>query len=69
MNASRRHRSPASQTTDGSEPGPLDGQQITQTECRGCGTQIAGLNGRYACSMCGWANEWSEGHTSTPPRP
>ena len=43
----------------------LDSQEITTTDCRQCGTQIAGVNGRYACA-CGWVNHWSEGHTELP---
>ncbi|WP_329376116.1 hypothetical protein [Streptomyces sp. NBC_01483] len=44
----------------------LSGQEITTTDCRRCGTQIAGINGRYSCSACGWVNDWSEGHTDLP---
>ncbi|WP_079405344.1 hypothetical protein [Streptomyces sp. 3211] len=40
--------------------------QITEAECRRCGTLIAGLDGRYACGVCGWSNHWSEGHTDLP---
>ncbi|GAA3807539.1 hypothetical protein ACFQ0G_53950 [Streptomyces chiangmaiensis] len=43
----------------------LAGQEITTTECRRCGTQVSGVNGRYAC-ICGWVNDWSEGHTILP---
>lgn len=43
----------------------LAGQEITTTGCRGCGAEIAGLNGRYACA-CGWVNHWSEGHSELP---
>lgn len=43
----------------------LASQEITTTGCRGCGAEIAGLNGRYACA-CGWVNNWSEGHTELP---
>jgi hypothetical protein len=43
----------------------LDGQEITTTGCRQCGTEISGVNGRYAC-VCGWVNHWSEGHTALP---
>jgi ribosomal protein S27AE len=45
----------------------LDGQEITTTNCRRCGTEISGINGRYACGPCGWTNDWSEGHTALPP--
>ena len=44
----------------------LSGQEITTTDCRRCGTQIYGVNGRYACGACGWVNDWSEGHTELP---
>ncbi|WP_437051162.1 hypothetical protein [Streptomyces sp. enrichment culture] len=39
----------------------LDGQQITTTQCGLCGTEIAGVNGRYSCGVCGWTNPWWEG--------
>ncbi|MFI5759267.1 hypothetical protein [Streptomyces sp. NPDC051569] len=45
---------------------PADGPQITASECRGCGSRIAGLDGRYACGVCGWSNHWSEGHRELP---
>lgn len=44
----------------------LAGQEITTTDCRRCGTQIAGVNGRYSCGACGWTNPWHEGHTALP---
>ncbi|MEV6591757.1 hypothetical protein ACH40E_43830 [Streptomyces acidicola] len=44
----------------------LDSQEITTTECRRCGTEVSGVNGRYACGICGWANHWSEGHNELP---
>lgn len=44
----------------------LDGQEITTTDCRGCGVQISGIKGRYSCGCCGWSNHWSEGHTELP---
>ncbi|MER6636339.1 hypothetical protein AB0N56_11210 [Streptomyces microflavus] len=40
--------------------------EITYIGCARCGTQIAGLDGRYACSGCGWVNEWTEGHRPLP---
>lgn len=43
----------------------LDSQEITTTGCPGCGTEISGVNGRYACA-CGWVNHWSEGHGELP---
>lgn len=45
----------------------LAGQQITTTDCRRCGSHIAGVNGRYACGACGWTNHWSEGSRELPP--
>lgn len=44
----------------------LEGQEITSTDCRQCGSQLAGVNGRYACGHCGWVNAWSEGHRELP---
>ncbi|MGZ9928603.1 hypothetical protein ACXNSR_01795 [Streptomyces sp. NC-S4] len=49
-----------------SEDGVLAAPEITDTECRQCGTLIAGLNGRYACPLCGWVNHHSEGHADLP---
>ncbi|MGW3335142.1 hypothetical protein ACWDF9_31920 [Streptomyces rubiginosohelvolus] len=40
--------------------------EITFIGCARCGTLIAGLDGRYACSGCGWVNEWTEGHRPLP---
>ncbi|WSC74060.1 hypothetical protein OG894_02080 [Streptomyces sp. NBC_01724] len=40
--------------------------EITYIGCARCGTQIAGLDGRYACVGCGWVNDWSEGHSPLP---
>ncbi|MFJ5550217.1 hypothetical protein [Streptomyces sp. NPDC093225] len=40
--------------------------EITEAECRRCGTLIAGLDGRYACGVCGWVNDHSEGHRALP---
>lgn len=47
----------------------LEAQEITTTECRRCGTQISGINGRYACGGCGWVSHWSESHTELPTAP
>ncbi|MFE3600436.1 hypothetical protein ACFXP3_03095 [Streptomyces sp. NPDC059096] len=47
-------------------PGVDEGPQITYAECRRCGTQIAGLDGRYSCGVCGWVNHHSEGHRALP---
>ncbi len=44
----------------------LDGQQITMTQCGLCGTEIAGVNGRYSCGVCGWTNPWWEGTSTLP---
>ncbi|MFI5861194.1 hypothetical protein [Streptomyces sp. NPDC051546] len=44
----------------------LTALEITETDCRRCGTQIAGINGRYACGPCGWVNDYSEGHSPLP---
>ncbi|PCG83030.1 hypothetical protein CIB93_26630 [Streptomyces sp. WZ.A104] len=40
--------------------------EITYIGCARCGTQIAGLDGRYACSGCGWVNQWTDGHRPLP---
>ncbi|MCP9958976.1 MULTISPECIES: hypothetical protein [Streptomyces] len=40
--------------------------EITTTECRKCSAHIAGLNGRYACGVCGWVNPWWEGSSDLP---
>lgn len=59
--------------TTGSRPGartsaadPMAAPEVTYTECRQCGTLIAGLDGRYACPGCGWVNDHSEGHRALP---
>lgn len=44
----------------------LDTQEITTTDCRRCGTEIHGINGRYSCGNCGFVNHWSEGHNELP---
>ncbi len=44
----------------------LDGQEITHTQCGQCGTEIAGVNGRYSCGVCGWSNPWWEGNKELP---
>lgn len=41
--------------------------EITTIECRKCGTQVSGVDGRYACTLCGWVNHWSEGLRDLPP--
>ncbi|MCW8215429.1 MULTISPECIES: hypothetical protein [Streptomyces] len=48
-----------------SSPHPM----ITYIGCAQCGTEIAGLDGRYSCSGCGWVNEWSDGHRPLPEAP
>lgn len=47
----------------GATPAP---PEITYTNCRRCGTEIAGLDGRYACGVCGWTNHYSEGYHPLP---
>jgi ribosomal protein S27AE len=44
----------------------LEGQEITRTQCVQCSSEIAGVNGRYACGNCGWVNPWTEGHKPLP---
>ncbi|MGW6062633.1 hypothetical protein [Streptomyces sp. NPDC055189] len=44
----------------------LESQEITTTDCRGCGTEVSGISGRYACGVCGWTNPWDEGHRALP---
>lgn len=41
--------------------------EITESECRQCVTRVAGLDGRYACGVCGWVNDHLEGHHPLPP--
>ncbi|MEU7568087.1 hypothetical protein [Streptomyces fradiae] len=59
-------------STSGREPehGPVARAtatpEITTTMCAACGSQVSGLNGRYACGVCGWVNNWAEGHTVLP---
>ncbi|WP_432043285.1 hypothetical protein [Streptomyces cadmiisoli] len=52
--------------TPAAAAGFLAAQEITTTECRGCGSQVSGVNGRYACGVCGWTNPWHEGHQDLP---
>ncbi|TXS57986.1 hypothetical protein [Streptomyces sp. t39] len=51
---------------EGVSPAASVGPEVTRTECKRCGKQIRGVNGRYACSLCGWVNHWSEGHNRLP---
>jgi uncharacterized Zn finger protein (UPF0148 family) len=44
----------------------ITGNEITRTDCRRCGTEVHGIDGRYACGLCGWVNHWSEGHGELP---
>jgi hypothetical protein len=44
----------------------LSTQEITRTQCGQCGTEIHGINGRYACAGCGWVSHWAEGHNQLP---
>ncbi|WP_395571794.1 hypothetical protein [Streptomyces sp. BK79] len=65
MSGKRQDQSPCPEPS--AEPVAfLDGQQITNTQCGQCGTEIAGVNGRYACGVCGWTNHWSEGNRPLP---
>ncbi|GGV27206.1 hypothetical protein GCM10010277_08630 [Streptomyces longisporoflavus] len=50
--------------TPAAEPSEPSG--ITTTDCRGCGSQVSGISGRYACGVCGWTNPWDEGHQELP---
>lgn len=43
-----------------------EGPQITEIACVQCGRDLAGLDGRYTCTACGWTNPWWEGHSSLP---
>lgn len=45
---------------------PALAAEITTTECRHCRAQVSGVNGRYACGLCGWVNHWAEGSTVLP---
>ncbi|MGW2793674.1 hypothetical protein ACWC9H_27595 [Streptomyces sp. NPDC001251] len=47
-------------------PMPPPTPDITYTQCKRCGTELAGLDGRYSCGVCGWSNHWSEGHRPLP---
>ncbi|MGW7548447.1 hypothetical protein ACWGKQ_46135 [Streptomyces sp. NPDC054770] len=40
--------------------------EITTMPCRDCGAAVPGLNGRYACGLCGRVNHWSEGSNELP---
>lgn len=42
------------------------GSEITRTDCKRCGTEVHGIDGRYACPNCQWVNDWSEGHRTLP---
>lgn len=42
------------------------GNEITRTDCRRCRTEIFGIDGRYACGLCGWVNHWAEGDSDLP---
>mgnify|MGYP006949402434 CR=1 FL=1 len=47
-------------------PAPAIAPEITTTRCRGCDAEVHGLDGRYACGLCGWSNHWAEGHRPLP---
>ncbi|MFD6532808.1 hypothetical protein [Streptomyces sp. NPDC060184] len=73
MDSSAECPSGAGTAVPGSRPagrpaldGPMAAPEVTYTECRRCGTLIAGLDGRYACPGCGWVNDHSEGHRALP---
>ncbi|MER7001104.1 hypothetical protein [Streptomyces sp. NPDC000410] len=52
-------------TPEAAEP-TATGYEITRTECKRCGSEVFGIDGRYACSVCAWVNHWSEGHRALP---
>ncbi|WP_424214090.1 hypothetical protein ACN20G_19570 [Streptomyces sp. BI20] len=62
----RAGRPPAVEPEEVEARTPLRAPEITESECRRCGTLIAGLDGRYACGVCGWVNDHSEGHHRLP---
>ncbi|MER6675128.1 hypothetical protein [Streptomyces sp. NPDC000983] len=62
----RRRSSPGGARAAAAAAAFLNTQEITTTDCRGCGAEVSGVNGRYACGVCGWANHWSEGHNTLP---
>ncbi|WP_372448690.1 hypothetical protein [Streptomyces musisoli] len=67
MTGTQDHTQPATDAGTGAFAAAfLEGQEITTTGCGRCGTEISGVNGRYACGNCGWVNHWSEGHTELP---
>lgn len=41
-------------------------RELTVRDCPRCGINVTGVNGRYACTACGWVNHWSEGNTPLP---
>ncbi|MFI6638896.1 hypothetical protein [Streptomyces sp. NPDC050504] len=43
-----------------------DELEITRTDCPQCGAEVSGIEGRYACTLCGWTNDWSQGHRPLP---
>ncbi|MBA3556077.1 MAG: hypothetical protein H0W29_15135 [Gemmatimonadales bacterium] len=43
-----------------------EGLAITRTDCPRCGAEVAGIEGRYACALCGWVNDWGHGHAPLP---
>ncbi|MGW3839674.1 hypothetical protein ACWD9X_14125 [Streptomyces sp. NPDC005075] len=40
--------------------------EITRTDCVQCGTEVHGIDGRYACPLCTWVNHWSAGNGALP---
>ncbi|WP_411105899.1 hypothetical protein [Streptomyces sp. cmx-4-9] len=63
---SSRARRPGAGPRSAAPLPPLPQPELTEAECRRCGTLIAGLDGRYACGVCGWVNDHSEGHRRLP---
>lgn len=49
-----------------SQSDALTGSEITRTECKRCGTEVHGIDGRYACPLCGWTSHWADGHRPLP---
>ncbi|MGW6257606.1 hypothetical protein [Streptomyces sp. NPDC055085] len=41
-------------------------RETTTTICPHCANNVTGLNNRYACTVCGWVNHWSEGTNTLP---
>ncbi|WP_433341391.1 hypothetical protein [Streptomyces sp. CA-253872] len=61
LTAAPSPESPADPAQDAPAPARAVLRRLTQTPCQRCGTLVAGLNGRYACPVCDWANPWEDG--------